>query len=118
MNTEQQDQKDGRVVTGARKGRRLRRYSHRQREALLGAFDNSEQSQKDFCLSRGINQGTFKGWLQRRAKQSAPGFAQVEVALPKRAAVQIALTNGVRIQIEQHGKQSDLIALIRGVAGC
>lgn len=118
MNTEQHDQKDGRVVTGARTGRRLRRYSHKQREALLAAFDHSEQSQKDFCMARGINQGTFKGWLQRRAKQSCSEFAQIEVALPKRASVEITLANGVRVSVGQYGNRSDLIALIRGVAGC
>jgi hypothetical protein len=120
MNTEQNTHDDGRVETGVRKrkGRRIRRYSHAQREAFLVAFDQGSESQKNFCLSRGINLGTFKGWLQKRSKRSLPGFAQVEVALPKRASVEITLANGVRVSIEQYGKQSDLIALIRGVAGC
>ena len=47
-----------------------------------------------------------------------PGFAQIEVALPRRAAIEIVLTSGVRIGIDPQGEQSELISLIRGVAGC
>jgi hypothetical protein len=96
----------------------LARYSHQERNALLGTFDQGNESQKDFCTARGINQGTFKGWLQRRAKRSAPGFARIEVASPKHAAVEITLTNGVRVSIDHRGEQRTLIDLIRGVTGC
>lgn len=117
MNTEQQVQESGHAHGGVRK-RRLRRYSKAKRQALLDAFDQNNESQKDFCAARDINLGTFKGWLRRRAKRSGPGFAQIEVSLPRRAAIEIVLTNGVRIGIDPQGEQSELISLIRGVAGC
>lgn len=117
MNTEQQVHENGHAHSGVRK-RRLRRYSKAKRQALLAAFDQSTETQKDFCAARDINPGTFKGWLQRRAKRSGPGFAQIEVSLPRRAAIEIVLTNGVRIGIDPQGEQSELISLIRGVAGC
>lgn len=117
MNTEQHTHEDGRAIAGVRK-RRLTRYSKQERTALLREYDQGNESQKDFCAAREVNLGTFKGWLQKRAKGAPVAFAQVEVALPRRAAIEIVLTNGVRIVIDPQGEQSELISLIRGVAGC
>jgi hypothetical protein len=117
MNTEQQTPQDGHAENVVRK-RRITRYTHKQRKRFLKAFDQCGESQKDFCVARGINPGTFKGWLARRDKASAQGFAKVELPLPKVAPIEIAFPNGVRVAIGKQSNRDELIALIRGVAGC
>ncbi len=117
MNTEQAVHEDGRVVSGAQK-RRLKRYTRQERQALLQAYDEGNEPQSDFCASRGINLGTFKGWLTKRTKSPGMGFAKVELPLGMPAPVEITLRSGVRVGIRHQGSQDELIALIRGVAGC
>lgn len=47
-----------------------------------------------------------------------PAFAQVELPACTQAAVEVLLVNGTRIGIRHQGKREDLVALVRGVAGC
>ena len=46
-----------------------------------------------------------------------PAFAKVDVPASPPAAAEILLPNGVRVGIRHEGKESELIALVRGVAG-
>ena len=117
MNTEQLVQEDGRVAGGVRE-RRLKRYTAQERTEILHAYDASDEAQNDFCAVRGINLGTFKGWLSKRAKRPGMGFAQVEIPVTMPAPVEIILRSGVRVGIRHQGSSEELIALIRGVAGC
>ncbi len=117
MNTEQTVQEDGHIGSGVQK-RRLRRYTLQDRKALLTAYDGSNERQADFCATRGINLGTFKGWLSKRAKRPGMGFAQVEIPVAMPAPVEIILRSGVRVCIRHQGSREELIALVRGVSGC
>ena len=47
-----------------------------------------------------------------------PAFAEVAVCPRLEAAVEVLLPNGARIGIRHQGKRDELVALIRGVAGC
>ena len=101
---------------------RVLRNAERRRELVAG-FRSSGQSQAAFCRERGLNATTFNGWLRQAAAQR-PAFAQVEVvaqpdpATNAPAAVEVLLPNGARVGIRHQGQRDELIALIRGVAGC
>ena len=88
---------------------------------MIKEHGRSGLTKKDFCEQYGINLGTFHGWFKRqREKESSksPQLAEVEVSLPTlNAAVEVLFPNGTRIGIRHQGKQSDLISLVRGVAG-
>ena len=83
----------------------------------------------EFCRQRDINLATFCHWFgkkkpkrgRRRGKAPAPPrFAQVAIVPPTpfQAAVEVLLPNGSRIGIRHEGKRDDLVALVRGIAGC
>jgi hypothetical protein len=50
--------------------------------------------------------------------KARPRFAEVEVAACTQAAVEVLLPNGTRVGIRHQGCREDLVALVRGVAGC
>lgn len=77
-------------------------------------------TKKAFCERHGINQTTFYAWAKRSRRTLArrPAFAEVEVAPRVQAAVEVLLPNGARVGIRHEGKRDDLVALVRGVAGC
>ena len=76
-------------------------------------------TKKAFCEQRGINLGTFHGWSKKpRAIQRRPRLAEVELSGFMQAAVEVLLPNGARVGIRHQGKRDDLVALVRGVAGC
>ncbi len=96
-----------------------RRYSAKDRLRLISEHAASGLTKKAFCKQRGVNVGTFMGWRNLPVpKHQKPAFAKVDVpASTPPAAVEILLPNGVRVGIRHEGKQSDLIALVRGVSG-
>ena len=76
-------------------------------------------TKKAFCERQGINLWTFHRWSkERRSAGRRLAFAEVEVAACPPAAVEVLLPNGARVGIRHPGKRDDLVALIRGVAGC
>jgi len=101
-----------------------------QRRELIEEYKASGLGKAEFCRQRGVNLGTFCHWFdtkkKRRRKRAtkgsaqAPRFAEVAVVQPtvEQAAVEILLPNGSRIGIRHQGKRDDLVALVRGVAGC
>ena len=96
-----------------------RRYSAQDRERLIREQTQSGLTKRAFCERQGIKPWTFYGWTKRRRKRErVRTFAEVEVASYAPAAVEVLLPNGARIGIRHHGKRDDLVALIRGVAGC
>jgi len=100
-------------------GRRVRgRTSAADRERLVAEFRASGLSRQAFAQQHGIHLTTFHGWLQRRVLRKATGFAEVQVAPWSQAAIELLLPNGTRIGIRHQGKREELVALIRGVAGC
>ena len=110
-------------MTGKRSTRRRRvlaRYSAEDRERLIREQAASGETKKAFCEKRGINLGTFHGWSKRaRAAVRKPRFAEVQLSdACTQAAVEVLLPNGARIGIRHDGKRDELVALIRGVAGC
>jgi len=105
----------------ARRRRVLTRYSAQDRERLIREQADSGLTKKAFCSQRGVNLGTFHGWSRPgRGAQAKPVFAQVDVIPPAQAsaAVEVLLPNGARVGIRHQGKRDELVALVRGVAGC
>jgi hypothetical protein len=97
----------------------LTRYGAEGRERLMREQTQSGLTKKAFCVQRQINLGTFYGWAKKRqANKRLPTFAQVDVSAYTQAAVEVLLVNGTRIGIRHQGKRDELVALIRGVAGC
>ena len=103
----------------ARRRRVLTRYSAEDRARLIKEQAQSGLTKTAFCKRRGINLGTFHGWsTKRRPEGRKPAFAEVQLSAGTEAAVEVLLANGARVGIRHHGKRDDLVALIRGVAGC
>lgn len=103
----------------ARRRRVLRRYSAEDRERLMREQAQSGLTKKGFCAQHGISLGTFHGWSKpRRSLPHRSAFAEVEVAAHMQAAVEVLLPNGARVGIRHQGRRDDLVALVRGVAGC
>jgi hypothetical protein len=107
---------------------RVQRTAEQRRE-LIEDWNASGLGKAEFCRQRGVNLATFCHWFgtkKRRRKRAtkaagqAPKFAEVAVVQPtvEQAAVEILLPNGSRVGIRHHGKRDDLVALVRGVAGC
>jgi hypothetical protein len=97
----------------------LRRYGAADWERLIRAQAQSGLTIKAFCEREGIKPWTFYGWTRkRRAIEPRPRFAEVDVAPCMAAAVEVLLPNGTRIGIRHQGKRDELVALVRGVAGC
>ncbi len=97
----------------------LRRYSVADRERLLRAQAHSGLTIKAFCEREGIKPWTFYEWTKKRGmKKRRRGFAEVEVTPSPAAAIEVVLPNGARIGIRQQGGQEQLVALVRGLAGC
>ena len=87
---------------------------------MIGEQARSGQTKKAFCAQRGINLGTFHGWRKRQshAVVRRPAFAEVELCGYPQAAVEVLLPNGARVGIRHQGGRDELVALVRGVAGC
>ena len=107
----------GRSDSGLQR-RRVKRYSAEERAELIKAYDKSDEGQKAFCDQRGLNVGTFKGWLSRRAGSREAKFTKMEIPIGSAAPIEIILGNGVRVGMRHQGSAEELITLIRGVAGC
>jgi hypothetical protein len=98
-----------------------------QRQELIEEYKASGLGKAEFCRQRDVNLATFCHWFAKRkrrrrrsakAESRAPKLAEVAVVQPavEQAAIEILLPNGTRIGIRHHGKQEDLVALVRGVA--
>ena len=97
------------------------RYSAEDRERLIREQAQSGLTKKAFCEQQGVNLGTFHGWPKSGHRvRKKPAFAEVAVCSSPslEAAVEVLLPNGARIGIRHQGKRDELVALVRGVAGC
>ena len=55
---------------------RRRRIPLAERERLVRAWEQSDQTQRDFARDRGLSYGTFRNWIRRLAYAGAqPGSA-------------------------------------------
>jgi len=95
----------------------LKRYSAEDRERLIQEYQASGLGRREFCEQHGVNVTTFHGWFKKRRKKTAK-FAEVKLAVANAEPIELTLTNGVRVGIRHQGTQEELVALIRGVAGC
>jgi len=101
--------------------RRVRvRHGAEDRERLIREQAQSGLTKRAFCAQRQINLATFYAWAKRTPSVAvqAPAFAQVEMAAALQADVEVMLPDGVRIGIRHQGQRDELVALIRGLAGC
>ena len=100
-------------------GRRvLRRRNAQEREQLVEEFKVSGMSQAAFCEERGIHLATFKSWFYKKQASRETHFAEVTVTMPDAGPVEVVFPSGVRANIRQAGSRTELIGLIRGLAGC
>lgn len=96
-----------------------RRYSAAEREQLIQEQAQSGQTKKAFCQDRALSLHTFYGWAKKRqGVKRALAFAEVQVAAPAQADVELLLPNGIRVGLRHQGTRGDLAGLIREVAGC
>ena len=97
----------------------MTRYTAEDRERLITEQAQSGMTKKAFCEREGIRLGTFHGWSRKRGVMRRPSrFAEVELPTCVQAAVEVLFPNGVRVGLRHQGKRDDLVALVRGVAGC
>ena len=103
----------------AQRRRVLTRYSAQDRERLIKEQAQSGLTQKTYCAQQGVNLGTFHGWRKkRRVAEGKPAFAEVELSADTQAGVEVLFPTGARVGIRHQGQRDELVALIRGVAGC
>ena len=86
----------------------------------MGEQARSGLTKKAFCEREGIELWTFYRWTSKpRTLMRRPRLAEVEVRVPRlTAAVEVLLPNGARVGIRHEGRRDELVALVRGVAGC
>ena len=75
-----------------------------RREAILGAYDRSDLTQREFAAREGVSYHTLITWLGRRrheqrAKALAPAAVRfAEVRMPRmKSATEVCLPNGIVI---------------------
>ena len=108
---------------------RVQRTAEQRRE-LIDEWKASGLGKAEFCRQRGVSLATFCHWFGTKKKRQrkratkgaaqAPTFAEVAMVQPtvEQSAIEILLPNGSCIGIRHQGKRNDLVALVRGVAGC
>ena len=100
-------------------GRRaLRRRSTQEREQLIDEFKVRGKCQAAFYEVHGIHLATFKSWFYKKPVSRETHFAEVTVTMPDAGPVEVVFPSGVRANIRQAGSRTELIGLIRGLAGC
>jgi hypothetical protein len=59
------------------------RRSRSEWSSIIKAFERSGGSHEEFCSERGLNLGSFRGWLYRirKGREAAPEVALVPVAV-------------------------------------
>lgn len=83
--------------------------------ALVDAYHQSGQSQKDFCHQEGIKTSTFSYWIKKKRLQDRPseGFIKIDTtASSSTNSLEILYPNGVRLKTNQ-ADISVISALIR-----
>ena len=99
-------------------------WSLEERKLLLDECVKSGKTKREFCRERGINIGTFYGWI-KQAKQKRkitavkhkPKFHEISVPVAVAPAVEIIMPGGARVCLRGSGKTDDLAKLIRGIVG-
>lgn len=69
--------------------------------SIIKAFKRSGGSHEEFCKERGLNLGSFRGWLYRLKKEPAPEVALVPVTVTgaTSAAAHAAVWPGAEIVV-------------------
>ena len=62
------------------------RKSRSEWSKIIKAFERSGESHEEFCTKRGLNLGSFRGWLYRLRKAAAPEVTLVPVAVTEGAS--------------------------------
>ena len=95
--------------------RHRRAFTPKQRGALVRKYRRAGLTQREFCARHGIHTTTLGNWL-RNAKDPAPSFAEVSVAVNVPAPIEVELPCGIRIHVRTCGDIAKTAELIRGVA--
>lgn len=103
-------------TTAGRRPNRHQRRSQAEREELVAEYRQSGKSPGDYCHAKGICVGTFYNWLKLHPPR--PVFREVELPLREVAAIEVVWPNGVRARLPIQGGREEVVALVRGLAGC
>jgi hypothetical protein len=107
-------------VTADTKGRL--RASKEQRRVILAKFEQSRMSAAQFAQRTGLKYSTFAAWVQRYRRTKRPERkpamrlleAMVEPTAPA-AGLQMHLTNGARLEINDASQIPLVAALVRAL---
>jgi hypothetical protein len=80
-------------------------------QEICQRFDQSGLSRREFCKQQNIAHQTFNYWYKRIASKESSGFT--EIALPRKAFVEVVFPSGARITFQGEPSVSLLKELVR-----
>ncbi len=97
--------------------KKVSRRSAQEMYPLIERYLSSEQTQREFCIQGGLNQGVFSYWLgrYRSQQQETPGgFA--EIAVPDRIdgewGIELEYPNGIKVRMAAGASASYVRSLL------
>lgn len=84
-------------------------------ETILSDYRQSGLTQVRFARGRGLNLGTFRGWLARYRTPRAEGFCQVRVRGGQDEGLTIRLPDGTEISVRGGTDPRWVAAVARGL---
>jgi hypothetical protein len=97
--------------------------SKAQINEFVAAFEESGQTQQQFCIEHGLRPATFSTWLRkRRARQAPEGFRELRLGFGGSGALTVRLPDGIEVEFPHPAKTAEVASLIlrlrRGAGGC
>jgi hypothetical protein len=91
------------------------RWSREQWVQVVESFERSGQSHERFCVDRGLNVGSFRGWLYRLRREGARSTVARSATrlLPVRIAPPASPEDGTALEITV----GDVAVRVRGAIG-
>jgi len=93
-------------------------YSKKAISTYLEAYGESGQTQKAFCLERGLKTPTFSRWLRQSRKQdSVKGFVELKGRTVKKSPYVLRFVDGKSLELPGTLPLKDLSVLLKSL-GC
>ena len=116
------------MKTKEEKGVGQRHRNREQREALVREYESGGLKKEEFCSKHKIHPSTLERWVrkqrlrtypeEKKKKDGAVGFAEVQVGWSARVPVEIVLPNGIRVRVCEVGMLKELGGVVRELSGC